>query len=75
MSAADNFDPPSEEGQAFREVTIGQSQRIARVIESLGQMVSQMKLKVVNYPGSRDGILDINTEIETRTPHRTAAAV
>ena len=75
LSAADNFDPPSEEGQAFREVTIGQAQRVARVIESLGQMVSQMKLKVVNYPGTRDGILDINTEIETRTPHRTAAAV
>lgn len=73
MSAAEGYRPETEEGQAFREATLGQAQRITMVLDSLGHMVSQMKLKVTDYPGNGEGILDIEEAIVP--PSETAQAV
>jgi CheY-like chemotaxis protein len=75
MSAADGYRPETEEGQAFREAALAQAWRIKRVLESLGEMVTQMKLKVTQYPGTREGILDIAEETLSRAAQAAAAAV
>lgn len=75
LSAADSYRPETEEGQAFREVALAQAWRINMVLDSLGHMVSEMKLKVVEYPGAREGILDIGEETTSEVPEAAAKAL
>jgi multidrug efflux pump subunit AcrA (membrane-fusion protein) len=66
LTAAEGYTPKEERARTFQETALRQARRIDVVLASLADVVSQGKLRIAEYPGVKEGILDIEEEMASR---------
>lgn len=66
MTAAENAQPDDERGWGFRQTVLAQARRIDDVLDSLRRVLARGELPVTEYPGVKEGIVDIREELTSR---------
>ncbi len=68
MTAGEEAQPDDEHGWEFRRTVLAQGRRINDVLDSLGRVLARGELPVTEYPGVKEGIVDIRDELTARSP-------
>jgi DNA-binding response OmpR family regulator len=68
MTAVEDALPDDNRGWGFRHTILAQARRINDVLDSLGRVLARGEVPITEYPGVKEGIVDIRDELTARPP-------